>query len=363
MRKIALTILACVIPAVLCAEQPKLLGTEKGAAAPAPEKQSAEIIPVIEPGPAKVKKPAAVKTAPQVKAPRTPAKNGALVVLPKENSSSTFLPSELVKEAGISPQAIRAGGFVVGKKHKIHKGDTLWDLSGKYYNDPFQWGRIYSANFKTVPNPDLIHPKEELIIPDLGELLIPYRRAEAGSGAAEGGATSLKDLVPVSAQAGVPGTSAQSLAAGGYASASRKSAQPEPGETMSDFDRGFLSEEMPEHQTEWSDGMKVVTDSWSEDGEITAKLKGGNDSMDDSFSLSGEAIEISMDRSGIVKPGDYLTVYLKGGDAYDKSGKRLGRELQPAGMAEVVSVDGTRVKARVIDATTAILKGYIVKKK
>ena len=72
MRKTAIIFLACIIPAALCAQQSNLLDveiqeaspsqpadTEKAAAVPAPEKQSAEIIPVIAPGPAKVKKIAA----------------------------------------------------------------------------------------------------------------------------------------------------------------------------------------------------------------------------------------------------------------------------------------------------------------
>lgn len=400
MKRTALIFLACIIPAALCAQQSKLLDgeikepsasqpadTKKAETAPAAEKQSAEIIPVIAPGPAKAEKPAVVRKAatvqkpgavektaivqkpavverpvfiqkpavskpvPAVKTSTKPVKNGARVVLPKENGSAKFIPSELVQQARITPQAIRAGGFLVGKKHKVNKGDTLWDLSGKYYKDPFLWGKIYNANFKTVANPDLIHPKEELIIPELSDLLIPYRRAPA-----------------VAAVAAVAAEEGEVLAETGWTPGSAPAAQGkaalyEPGEILKDFDQTFISEEMPEDQKEWSDGMKVVPDSWSEDGEITAKIKSDNDSMDESYSLSGEVIEVSMNRSGMVKPGDYLAVYLKGGDAYSKSGKRLGRELQPAGLAEVVSVNGSRVKTRLIDATTAIFKGYIVKKK
>lgn len=379
MKKTALIFLACVIPAALCAQQSKLpdveikeaspsqpADTKKVEAAPAVEKQSAEIIPVIAPGPAKVKKNAAVQKpavvrkspvstpAPAAVTSRKPAKKGALVVLPKENTSSNFIPSELVQEAGISPQAIRAGGFLVGKKHRINKGDTLWDLSGKYYKDPFLWGKIYNANFKTVANPDLIHPKEELIIPDLSDLLIPYRRAPAVAAVAAAAAVAAEEGEVLAETGWTPGSTS---------AAPGKAALHEPGEILKDFDQTFISEEMPEDQKEWSDGMKVVPDSWSEDGEITAKIKDDSGSMDESYSLSGEVIEVSMNRSGMVKPGDYLAVYLKGGDAYSKSGKRLGRELQPAGLAEVVGVKGSLVKARLIDATTAIFKGYIVKKK
>ncbi len=312
MKKIALIMLACVIPAGLCARQ--------------------------------VKPAAILSEEPAAETRGGPEENGRRVETPKEERSSALMPGYLVQAAATSRQAVQAGGFLVGKKHLVVKGDTLWDLSGKYYNDPFQWGRIYNANSNTVANPDRINPDEELIIPDINETVAPYLSPETPP---EG---SVERKAPGAGR--VPG---------GYAPAAEKVRPQEPGEILPDFERDPLSAEMPEQQKEWADGIKIVPDSWREDGEITGKLKG--DGMEDSFSLIGEAVEILMDGPGIVKPGDHLTVYLIGGDAHDKSGNRLGRELQPAGLAEVVSVDGLIVSARVIDATTAISKGYIVKKK
>ena len=356
MKKIALTMLVCAIPAGLCARQPELLALEiKEDSRPLPPAQiSAEIIPVTAPVQAKAKKtaPAQKKAASRAAASgrASRAKEGLMLVLPKENASSPLLSPELVAAAGIPQAAIQSGGFVVGRIYTVVRGDTLWDLSGRYYKDPFQWGRIYNANYRTVANPDRIHPREELIIPDLNDVVIPFRRSET--------AVAAEKAVPAEALVRDPGKTS-----GVRTAAVRKPVLSEPGEVLEDFDRDLVSEEMPEHQKEWSDGMKVVPDTWNGDGEITAKLKNGGDSMDESFSLAGEAVEILMDRSGMVKPGDYLAVYLKGGDVYDKAGTMLGRELQPAGLAEVESVDGSLVRARVIDATTAILKGYIVKKK
>lgn len=375
MKKISLVILSCSLPAWLFAQQPKLLDVEfpeeaaapvavvqpavPGAAKPPEPKAAAALVKssgtvsVVKQGPVKVNKPAAQAKKPAAPVgPGNPAKKGDRLVLPKEEPSSRVLTSEFAAAAGIPNEALESGGFVVGKMYTVVKGDTLWDLSGKYYKNPFLWGKIYNANFRTVANPDRINPKEELIIPDINDIIIPYRRSEtaaAGTGAGE-----------FAFAADDPEFGA---ASGGRAPAARKTGIPVPGEILRDFDRDFLSEEMPEDQKEWSDGMKIVSDNWSEDGEITAKLESDSNIMDESFSLSGEEIEISMNDSGLVKPGDYLAIYLKGGDAYSKSGKRLGRELQPAGLAEVVSSDGPTVRARVIDATTAIAKGYIVKKK
>ena len=380
MKKIYLVILACSLPVWLCAQEAKPVDVEfpEAAAAPAAapavavkkEAAPAEPVKTEAAAPKKVKKAAApgktkkaaaagkkpVSRAPAPAGPRNPAKPGDRLVLPNEDPASRVLTSEFAAAAGIPHEALESGGFVVGKMYTVVKGDTLWDLSGKYYNNPFLWGKIYNANFRTVADPDRINPRDELIIPDINDVVVPYRRSDTAAAAAGAGEFVFAGDDPEFGAA--PGA-----ASGGRASAARKTGMPAPGEILREFDRDLLSEEMPEDQKEWSGGVKIVPDNWSEDGEITDKLTGESGSMDDSFSLSGEEIEISMNDSGMVKPGDYLAIYLKGGDAYAKSGKRLGRELQPAGLAEVVSVDGSTVRARVIDATTAISKGYIVKKK
>ena len=69
--------------------------------------------------------------------------------------------------------------------YTVVKGDTPWDLSGKYYKNPFLWGKIYNANFRTVADPDRINPKEELIIPDINDIIIPCRRSDAAAAAGE----------------------------------------------------------------------------------------------------------------------------------------------------------------------------------
>ncbi len=50
------------------------------------------------------------------------------------------------------------------QKHNVVKGDTLWDLAGKYYNDNFGWPTIWKYN-TFINNPDLIYPNETIIIP------------------------------------------------------------------------------------------------------------------------------------------------------------------------------------------------------
>jgi len=45
--------------------------------------------------------------------------------------------------------------------HLVRRGDTLWDLSGTYYGNPWQWPRIWSKN-PQVENPHWIYPGDQI---------------------------------------------------------------------------------------------------------------------------------------------------------------------------------------------------------
>lgn len=51
--------------------------------------------------------------------------------------------------------------------HTVVDGNTLWDLSQRYYSDPFEWRTIWNANRGVVEDPNWIYPAEVLVIPGL----------------------------------------------------------------------------------------------------------------------------------------------------------------------------------------------------
>lgn len=51
--------------------------------------------------------------------------------------------------------------------HEVEKGDNLWNLSDKYYNDHFLWPKIYHKNRDRIDNPNLIYPGWNLAIPEI----------------------------------------------------------------------------------------------------------------------------------------------------------------------------------------------------
>ncbi|MDA8245044.1 MAG: LysM peptidoglycan-binding domain-containing protein [Elusimicrobia bacterium] len=301
------------------------------APAPAPAEAAAAAKPAVKPA----AKPAA---KPEAKPAAKPAA--------KPEAKPAAKPAE--------PAPAAKAGFTVGKTHTVVDGDTLWDLSGKYYHDPFKWGRIYNANLGVVSDPDRIYPKEELVIPDVTEEVKPGVGAPAPMGESD----TVKE--PELTGTEVPQPAAEPAVPAPAAPASAKA---QADELDSLYDSTDLSEEMPKDQKEWSSSVKLVPDGWREDGVVSAKEKNDDDSMPGSISVAGETLRLSMRSEGLVKPGDYLYVYLKGAEAHGKDGARLGLELQPAGVLEVLDTDGASARARVVSAVTGIVRGYVVKKK
>ncbi|MBI1919258.1 LysM peptidoglycan-binding domain-containing protein [Candidatus Microgenomates bacterium] len=66
---------------------------------------------------------------------------------------------------------------VLGKKHTVTTGETLWDIAVKNYNDGYKWVEIAKAN--NLANPDSIEVGSELQIP---EVKIPASNGQVASG-------------------------------------------------------------------------------------------------------------------------------------------------------------------------------------
>jgi hypothetical protein len=52
-------------------------------------------------------------------------------------------------------------GGVVPNSHLVRRGDTLWGICGYYFNNPYQWPRIWSYNAQ-IQNPHWIYPGDQV---------------------------------------------------------------------------------------------------------------------------------------------------------------------------------------------------------
>jgi nucleoid-associated protein YgaU len=50
--------------------------------------------------------------------------------------------------------------------HEVQKGESLSLIAKKYYGDPMKYKKIFEANTDKLKNPDMIHPGQNLIIPN-----------------------------------------------------------------------------------------------------------------------------------------------------------------------------------------------------
>ena len=77
-----------------------------------------------------------------------------------------------IKEAGGDNPAdimadIKVADESVYARHTVSSGETLGKIAKHYYGDAMKYKDIFAANSDILKNPDLIHPDQELIIPNL----------------------------------------------------------------------------------------------------------------------------------------------------------------------------------------------------
>ena len=76
-------------------------------------------------------------------------------------------------------------------RHVVVKGDTLWDISGKFFKDPWKWQYIWGMNKDTIKDPHWIYPGD----------VVALDRASGTLRIGQGSTDSLGDVVKLSPKA------------------------------------------------------------------------------------------------------------------------------------------------------------------
>lgn len=99
--------------------------------------------------------------------------NGVLKVKGQAHTQyeKNLLWDEIKKIGGENPSDIKANITVADEsiyaKHTVKSGESLSKIAKHYYGDPMKYQAIFEANTDQLKNPDVIHPDQELVIPNL----------------------------------------------------------------------------------------------------------------------------------------------------------------------------------------------------
>ena len=99
--------------------------------------------------------------------------NGQLKVWGTANTQyeKNLIWDEIKRVGGDNPNDIMADIKVADEsvfhRHTVKSGESLSKIAKHYYDNPMKYTAIFEANRNILKNPDLIHPGQELVIPNL----------------------------------------------------------------------------------------------------------------------------------------------------------------------------------------------------
>lgn len=89
----------------------------------------------------------------------------------KTQYEKNILWDKIKEIGGEKPSDIKANITVeddsVYHRHTVMSGESLSKIAKHYYGDPMKYKQIFEANTNILKNPDLIHPDQVLVIPNL----------------------------------------------------------------------------------------------------------------------------------------------------------------------------------------------------
>lgn len=69
-------------------------------------------------------------------------------------------PSDIMADIKVADDSVYA-------KHTVESGESLSKIAKHYYKDPMKYNAIFEANRNILKDPNMIHPGQELVIPNL----------------------------------------------------------------------------------------------------------------------------------------------------------------------------------------------------
>jgi hypothetical protein len=242
------------------------------------------------------------------------------------------------RAADAAAAASAPGGAPSTEQYTVKPGDTLWDLSGRFLNNPWYWPKVWSYN-PEISNPHYIYPGNQLRF---------YPGAEEGPGRVE-------PLGPVAGAAPVDGDFEPPRELDDLSRADMKKPQ-EIGEAddvavVGPYKVGYVA---PRGLNARRDSF-VTRGELEQSGRITAAFE------DKLFLTIHDRAYARFAKAGTVKAGETYVLYKTDHPVrHPKTGELFGYKSTIIGSARVVATDDKAVTIQIAQAFDPIERGTLV---
>ncbi|MBI5241040.1 MAG: LysM peptidoglycan-binding domain-containing protein [Elusimicrobia bacterium] len=263
-------------------------------------------------------------------------------------------------QAGILACLLAAGGaaLAASSQHTVTEHECLWDLSKRYYQDPYRWRDIAGAN-PLVKDPNLIYPGQVLQIPEAGPAARPKVELEAAAPVETGAAVPAAAPIETAAPVEVPAPQPAPVPAATVLPEPAAEMPPDveaPPRAQGGLNEDSLSTKFPEGQAGQYPAFTRVQapKGWKADGRVTE--------FDDEEIISGpgDLAEAKMAGKTPVRVGDRFYI-LRADVANEADADQEATYLQRVGVVRVETIlPKGRVRLRVLKAGGAVEAGDLL---
>ncbi len=260
-------------------------------------------------------------------APADPAVSAAEAGLPAQEVPAVISGRGPADQGGADRGALAPETRV----YIVQKGDTLWDIAGRFLANPFRWPAIWEKN-RYIADPHWIYPGNPIDLADL------ERRLDAAQAEAE--AAALRE-----------GPGIDPLARAAYAPAAASPASPEPVAETEPRTRLALPDRTPDLRQLALQGFL----SDDEEQGIGVVLDWTNETL---MAAQHDSVYIALGRGQSARVGDRFTVLRRGQPVdHPVTGQRVGHRYLHLGEVVVTAVDGEVATAEITTSLDPIRRG------